>query len=495
MVPADDEHENPTYPEDYMSPQKTFREKKMRWKGRKKNSDEPARLTTLPKFLMHWATPVWIAAAGFLFALAWAVNWRGTFHWPSADAMKLCATIAGAGFAFSAWQQRSHDNVVNAKQAQATVEREDYWKRRDHIFQLLGSNNPSLRLGAVALLAELADSAADYKFLKKNEMQQLQLHIISTLCLQMRHEGLCREAEGTRSEHQQIQTAILQSLFERITNSHRQCNFADWSEQRISMTDTQFITPFFIAQVKTNARIILNGSTFKEAFTISDSILNCTLHTKDTTFLSTLTILRSHIAVEQLPVSTEKTGYIESEITHTGKTNTFEIELSNDTQKLLLQKCNIHTSHCTCPPECDCKHNSNNDCLCKTQEVCSCEHQCTHTQLDISYTHQSQQASQSEIRTHTLTITNCQTGSIRLSLPVNLFEIKVSDNTICGHFEVEFLESFQNNLELTRFNAENNNIAFTKDSNLITLTNRSNVPITKLCTITNNSNQISKLRS
>lgn len=494
MVPADDEHTSTNEPED-TSTRRTFLKKLKFWKGRKKKSKEPARLTTLPKYLMHWTTPVWIAAAGFLIALAFAVNWRGEFHWPTAEAMKLCATIAGAGFAFSAWQQRSHDNVVNAKQAQAAIERDDYWKRRDHIFQLLGSKNPSLRLGAVALLAELADSAAHYKFLKQNEMQQLQLHIISTLCLQMRHEGLCLEAEGTRNEHEQIQTAILQSLFDRINNSHRQSNLADWSKERISMTDTHFITQFFMAQVKTNARIILNGSTFEEVFTISESTLNCTLHTKDTIFLSTLTIFKSRISVKDFPVSKEKTGYIESEITHTGKTNTFKIELSNDTQELLLQKCNIHTSHCICPPKCDCKHNSNNNCLCKTQEVCSCEHQCTHTQLDISYTHQSQQASQSEIRTHKLTITNCQTGSISLSLPVNLFEIKVSGNTICGHFEVEFQESFQNSLELTHFNAENNNIAFTKDSNLITLTNRSNVPITKLCTITNNSNQISKLRS
>lgn len=479
MVPANDEHTGSTE-----ATSNTNKKKR-----------EPGRLTPMPDCLMHWWTPLLVAAILFVPSLILAIIWGGQPHWPSSKAMKLCMTITGAGFAFSAWQQRSHDNATNAKQAQAAIERDDYWKRRDHIFQLLGSKNPSLRLGAVALLAELADSAAHYKFLKQNEMQQLQLHIISTLCLQMRHEGLCLEAEGTRSEHQQIQTAILQSFFERITNSRRPSNFADWSKQLISITDTRIIAPFIIFQVITSARIVLNGSIFEETFTISESTLNCTLHAKNTIFLSTLTILKSHILVKEFPVSKEKTGYIESEITHTGKTNTFKIELSNETQILLLHKCNIHTSHCTCPPECDCKHNSNNNCLRKTQEVCSCEHQCAHTQLDISYTHQSQQASQSEIRTHTLTITNCQTGSISLSLPVNLFEIKVSDNTICGHFEVEFQESFQNNLELTRFNAENNTIAFTKDSNLITLTNRSNVPITKLCTITNNSKQISKLRS
>ena len=107
----------------------------------------------------------------------------------------------GPGFAFSAWQQRSHDNATNAKQARATIERDDYWKRREHIFQLLGSKNPGLRLGAVALLAELADSAAHSTLLNETEIQQLQHHIIDTLCLQVRHEGLCIEEEGDKREH------------------------------------------------------------------------------------------------------------------------------------------------------------------------------------------------------------------------------------------------------------------------------------------------------
>ena len=111
--------------------------------------------------------------------------------------MKLCATIAGGGFAFSAWQQRSHDNAANAKQAQATAEREDYWKRREHIYQLLGSKNPGLRLSAVALLVELADSAAHSTLLNDTEKQQLQRHIIDTLCLQVRHEGQAADTAKT----------------------------------------------------------------------------------------------------------------------------------------------------------------------------------------------------------------------------------------------------------------------------------------------------------
>ena len=95
-----------------------------------------------------------------------------------------------ARLAFSAWQQRSHDNVSKEKQEQATIERDDYWKRREHIYQLLGSKNPGLRLSAVALLAELADSASHNNLLNETEKQQLQRHIINMLCLQLRHEGL-----------------------------------------------------------------------------------------------------------------------------------------------------------------------------------------------------------------------------------------------------------------------------------------------------------------
>lgn len=438
MVRADDEHKNTTDHEEYTSIQKTPREKKMHWKGRKKNSNEPARLTTLPKCLMHWTTPVWIAAAGFLIALAFAVNWRGESHWPTAEAMKLCATIAGAGFAFSAWQQRSHDNVVNAKQAQATVEREDYWKRRDHIFQLLGSKNPSLRLGAVALLAELADSAAHYKFLKRNEMQQLQLHIVSTLCLQMRHEGLCLEAEGTRSEHQQIQTTILRLLFDRIANSRRPSSFANWSNQTISMTDTQFLTSFIMMQVTTSAIIILDRSTFHDEFAILESRLNHDLSINNTTFLSGLTIWKSRISVRQFPVSITETSYIQSTITHNDTKNTIKIELTNHARKLLLKDCDIYSSYCRCQPSCKCKRNNNNNCVCKIQNDCSCKQQCIRPQLDISFNPQSERPPQSEKHMPELTISKCRTGRIRLTLPANHFQIKVYNNTIQGQLEALF---------------------------------------------------------
>ena len=249
MVPANADHATGNESQKNTSTLRTFFERLKFWKRDKKDANEPARLKTLPQYLMHWTTPVWIAAVGFLIALAFAVNWRGTIHWPSADAMKLCATIAGAGFAFSAWQQRSHDNAVRdddkldreraadrvhaEREKQRSleetrrleqIERDEYWKRREQIYQLLGSKNPGLRLGAIELLAELADSAAHSNILNDTEKHQLQRHIIDTLCLQLRHEGLDHHDEGNRSEHAEIQAAIFKTILTRIDiqkKSHR----------------------------------------------------------------------------------------------------------------------------------------------------------------------------------------------------------------------------------------------------------------------------------
>lgn len=241
MVRADDEHKSANEAEKNASTQKTFFEKLKFWKRCKING-EPAPLQPLPDCLMKWKAPVVIAGAGFVIALFFAIIWHGTPHWPSADAMKLCATIAGAGFAFSAWQQRSHDNAANAKQAQAAIERDDYWKRREQIFQILASNNPGLRLGAVALLAELADSAAHRTQLSITEIQQLQKHIIDTLCLQMRHEALNLTDEGTLEEHAEIQRAIFQVFLERIQNRKAEQGYANWSSQYINLQHCNILT-------------------------------------------------------------------------------------------------------------------------------------------------------------------------------------------------------------------------------------------------------------
>ena len=204
MVPANADHATGNESQKNTSTLRTFFERLKFWKRDKKEKEEeePARLTPMPAWLMHWWTP--LAIAGFLFLssmfitsiwgtatcdeiidslLHYPHHWPFRMHTPSHEAIKICLTVTGAGLAFSAWQQRSHDNAVNAKQAQSVVERDDYWKRREHIFRTLGSSNPRIRLGAIAMLTELADSAEFSERLNKTEKQLLQQHIIDTLCL------------------------------------------------------------------------------------------------------------------------------------------------------------------------------------------------------------------------------------------------------------------------------------------------------------------------
>ena len=261
MVPADDEQEpEPT------APQITVGNKRPT-----ASADSTARLMPMPAWLMHWWTPLAIAEGLLRWSLMLAIFWGGQPHWPSSEAMKLCATIVGAGLAFSAWQQRSHDNAVNAKQAQAAIERDDYWKRREHIYQLLGSENPGLRLSAVALLAELADSAAHSNLLNETEKQQLQRHIIDTLCLQVRHEGLLLPDEGDEDDHIEVQRAILQSIMIRINFPSKQTPHAEWSTEDIPLHNCRIFTEISFTNIHTVGMIDLSNSVLESPMLIYQS--------------------------------------------------------------------------------------------------------------------------------------------------------------------------------------------------------------------------------
>ena len=313
MVPADDEHKSANEAEKNTSRQKNFVEKLKFWKRDKKEKEEeeeePAQLTPMPAWLMHWWTPLLVAAIFFAPSLIFAIIWGGQPHWPSSKAMKLCMTITGAGLAFSAWQQRSHDNAIREeertkaqqqfeqglrdreqdrldKQHQFDVEREErernrleqierdeYWKRREQIYQLLGSKNPGLRLGAVALLAELADSAAHSTLLNKNAEQQLQRHIIDTLCLQLRHEGLAHETEGSLEEHSSIQEDIFYQLVKRIINQEPHSPQADWRTHDIDLSHTIFHFPIMLTNIEIRQNIDISHSRFLESFTLTESRL------------------------------------------------------------------------------------------------------------------------------------------------------------------------------------------------------------------------------
>ena len=303
MGSADDEQHPETTPQQLSSDNTTST-----------HSNDAPRLTPMPRCLMHWWTPLAIAEGLLRWTLIVAIFWGGQPHWPSSEAMKLCVTIVGAGLAFSAWQQRSHDNAVRnddkldreraADRARTEreeqrsleetrrleqIERDEYWKRREQIYQLLGSKNPGLRLGAVALLAELADSAAHSTLLNDTEKQQLQRHIIDTLCLQVRHEGVNIPGEGTRSEHAEIQKEILRIILNRIDSKTVTNQHANWTNEDIILDNAKIYPSITIIDRSINTNISLDNSIIYDHLKIQDSEIS-SLNWRTATCRRSLTI-------------------------------------------------------------------------------------------------------------------------------------------------------------------------------------------------------------
>ena len=278
------------------------------------------RLTRMPDYLMHWSTPlllalILLAAACFLASiwrmplrpvswwkinLYWPPSWPFNYHWPSKDAMALCATIAGAGFAFSAWQQRSHDNSTREYERREQVQRDEYWKRREQAYHLLTSPNPSTRLGAVALLQELAEIAPGLQEDSNSERHNFQQHIITTLCSQVRHEGLLIEAEGNIDEHAAIQNEILTYLFTPLKHSNNKQDTNTTNIIDVNLSHTNFYTPLTLHSLHITQRLDVRNSIFHSRVTITDSTLN-SLHWAHAAFRSQLNISDCTVIHDRFP--------------------------------------------------------------------------------------------------------------------------------------------------------------------------------------------------
>ena len=304
MVPADDESTSTNEAEKNTSTQKNFVEKLKFWKRCNKDENKPEQLTPMPPCLMKWWIPIPLAL--FLLALgcflasiwhmplrpvswqesklfwppSWPINpfwppsWPFNYHWPSKDAMALCTTIAGAGFAFATWQQRSHDNAAKAKQAQAAVERDDYWKRREQAYSLLSSPNASIRLGAIELLIELANLTTENQKQHTYENQQFIQHITTALCAQVRHEGLNIAAEGTQEEHALIQSEIITRLLDIANQSSGNSKANAWHRIRLNLSQTKFYTPIHLNGIRLNQELNFSNSLFLENLRIEDTRLD-----------------------------------------------------------------------------------------------------------------------------------------------------------------------------------------------------------------------------
>lgn len=450
MVPADDDHKDTPEADNNAS-------KKERNSGR---------LTPIPTFLMKWWIP--FGLAGLLLAICTPIAfwWGGHFHWPSADAMKLCATIAGAGFAFSAWQQRSHDNAVRdndkLEQEQAAararaereeqrsleetrrleqIERDEYWKRREHIFQLLTSKKPALRLSAIELLAELADIADKSNLLNDAAKLQLQRHIINILCHQLRHEGLEDANDGNNLEHANIQDLILRTIFTRI-NRHSDYKYcANWNTAQTKIEDTNILTPITLTDITTEATLDVNSTTFYEAVCIKNAKLHSLIWER-ATFLSTLSVgSDSHYPPEQPSVilgtynipTRVRTATFNS-VTFITENPFFTIQINEPTStdgyipKINLKQCNFINKRCHCSSNCQCrKQNIENQCLCLIRNKCTCNRMCINSQ--VSFVETSTDHTVADLQAFFL-LQNSQIGRLFLTNTARTPFIKLQGNYI-----------------------------------------------------------------
>lgn len=339
------------------------------------NPNDAPRLTPIPRWLMHWWTPLVLSALTLAIGTPIAFWWGGHFHWPSSGAMTLCATLAGAAFTFSAWQQRSHDNAARAKEkldhehseAEALkeqeqqrmneekrrieqIERDEYWKRREQIFQLLGSENPGLRLGAIALLAELADMTSTNNLIPHNDRAEFQQHIINTLCSQMRHEGLLLDSEGSLEEHSSIQAELFRQLNKRITDSESPHPIANWQTYTIDLSHTNFYTPITLSHINTSQILNLSHSIFHRDVSINKSkILN--LIWSNSTHLQQLSVSLCTLHMDHFP-SIIRDGKFSASIltTHSGtKSSPLLLRLSRPNATKNPRNTSTFTDNCSFP--------------------------------------------------------------------------------------------------------------------------------------------------
>lgn len=440
MVPADDEHTDSTEPASDTN----------------KKERESGRLTPMPDWLMKWWIP--FGVAGLLLAICTPIAfwWGGHFHWPSADGISVCITIAGAALAVSTWQQRNDDNAKEEnKQAQEQreheaqrkereqnrlkqVERDEYWKRREHIYQLLGSENPGLRLSAVALLAELADSASHSNLLNKTEKQQLQRHIINMLCLQLRHEGQLIESEGTEGEHAEIQNAILQVILDRIQNKRTEQVRADWSQETISINNAKIITPLTISNTTVQATLNLSNTIFYNALTIRGSSIN-SIQWDSTQFNKELITDSSLIKTDSLPKYMKLGRFTETQfLTKRERLALTFIPHSTDSS-ISFYECSFCKCECTCLANCSCKSDADDrTCICIKNKKCACNTPCMFTDITIQDYDATYHSAEDNQRLHSLFIhlNSCTMGALILDFHHAQSNASVQGNAIHGRLKI-----------------------------------------------------------
>lgn len=411
------------------------------------SSDSTARLTPMPAWLMHWWTPLAIAEGLLRWTLLLAFFWGGQPHWPSSKAMKLCLTITGAGLAFSAWQQRSHDNAANAKQTQAAVERDDYWKRREQIFQLLGSKNPTLRLGAVELLAELADTTSRASIFSDSEKQELQRHIIDTLCLQVRQEGATTD-DTSKQDRLMIQQAIINIILRRINIPLTPTPYADWSQQTINLSNCIILMPITISNITTKATLNFEKSIFLEKLSIRKSTFNM-LQWEASTFQRGIEIIGTRggakLYVDVIPKLSHdciftNTTFVTQSIRASIKISESATECESKTDAH-FNKCEFQNAICRCPDHCDCNSDSTTlTCRCWSTHECTCDTECINSDIEIIDNRKLENAIKNPT---SLCFTFCRLATLEISMSHAKTDISIEANRIDTGLMISFSSTEQ----------------------------------------------------
>ena len=459
MVPADDEHTD--------SPEATS--------DTNKKEREPAHLTPIPDWLMKWWIP--FALAGVLFCgsifitsiwgsatyeeIVNAIQYfpkRWPFHMrtPSREEIEVCITITAAGFAFSGWQQRTHDNIARAEVARAKqeaektaretaeenrrkqIERNEYWKRREHIFHLLDSKNPGLRLGAVTLLAELADSTFHSDLLNPTEKQQLQRHIIDTLCLQVRHEGLNISSEGTTDEHAELQREIISAILTRVSQEKHHETLANWTEETISINNTNIITPLTISNTTIQTILDLSNTIFHNTLTIRESSIN-SIKWDSTQFNRGLIAHSSLIKTDSLPKYMESGRFTETRFLTKRERLALTFIPHNTSSSISFYECSFYNCECTCLTNCSCKlHTDDRTCTCIKNKRCACNNPCMFTDITIQDYDTTYHSAEDNQRLHSLFIhlNSCTMGALILDFHHAQSNASVQRNAIHGRLKI-----------------------------------------------------------
>ena len=458
MVPADDEQHPETTQQQASSDNTTST-----------HSNDAPRLTPMPRWLMHWWTPLAIAEGLLRWTLIVAFFWGGQPHLPSSNAIKLCMTITGAGLAFSAWQQRSHDNATKENEQVRVqreleadrqererirleqIERDEYWKRREQIYQLLGSKNPGLRLGAVALLAELADSAAHSTILNETEKQQLQRHIIDTLCLQIRREGYNTPEDGSEKEHAHIQQSIIEAILHRTNHHSSKSRISDWSHETIEISHSDIIAPITICGINTEASLILNETTFHRPFIIKASKLG-PIKWSRATFKENVTIgdwrNRTILQIDTTPNHINSVSITNSTIITERRSFYIDLKSTSSDPDVefthLLSNCSFYTKFCLCNEKCPCRGTSlATACTCWAQKECNCKSGCINA--GILVTDFDNNSDNKWMRPARLSLSSCRINFLTVSLTHDLSTIDIMGNYFRKGLQLIFREDDDKN--------------------------------------------------